>query len=65
MDNYGIRTRYVFCFEDDVQFARSMELFFVTRRLALGRDRELQSREREVQRLQDEVLAEMEKVAFV
>ncbi len=59
LDNFGIRTRYVIRFEDDIEHARCMELFFITRRMMLERAREIESRKRDIAGLQDEVLAAM------
>ncbi|RPD62189.1 hypothetical protein L227DRAFT_609436 [Lentinus tigrinus ALCF2SS1-6] len=59
LEDLGARTRYVFSFAEDIEFARCMELFFITRRLLLDRKGEIQRRDHEIERLQEEVFPHM------
>ncbi|RDX43305.1 hypothetical protein OH76DRAFT_1422027 [Lentinus brumalis] len=59
LDNFGIRTRYVFRFQDNIEHAKCMELFFITRRVMVERAREVEKRTHDIAALQDEILAAM------
>lgn len=59
LEKFNERTRYIFHFEDDIEYARCMELFFITRRVMAERARGQTKRSREIEHLQDEILATM------